>query len=34
VEGLKFQMGGWWLMDFTITANGQTDAVHFNMLLK
>ncbi|HEY9525988.1 MAG TPA: FixH family protein [Anaerolineales bacterium] len=34
VEGLKFQMGGWWLMDFTITANGQTDAVHFNMMLK
>ena len=34
VEGLKFQMGGWWLMDFTITSNGQTDAVHFNMMLK
>ena len=34
VEGLKFQMAGHWLMDFTITANGQTDAVQFNMLLK
>jgi hypothetical protein len=34
VEGLKFQMGGLWLMDFTITANGQADAVHFNMMLK
>lgn len=34
VEGMKFQMPGWWLMDFTITANGQTDAVHFNMLLR
>ena len=34
VEGMKFQMGGWWLMDFTIATNGQTDAVHFNMLLK
>ena len=34
VEGLKFQMAGHWLMDFTITANGQTDAVKFNMLLK
>lgn len=33
VEGLKFQMGGWWVMDFTITANSQTDAVHFNMKL-
>jgi hypothetical protein len=34
VDGMKFQMGGWWLMDFTIRANSQTDAVHFNMLLK
>lgn len=33
VEGLKFQMGGWWVMDFTITANSHTDAVHFNMKL-
>ena len=34
VEGLRFQMAGWWVMDFTITANGQTDKVHFNMLLQ
>lgn len=34
VEGMKFQMGGWWVMDFTITADGQTDAVHFNMMLQ
>lgn len=34
VEGVKFQMGGEWVMDITITANGQTDTVHFNMLLK
>ena len=34
VDGMKFQMGGWWLMDFTITANGEKDAVHFNMMLK
>jgi hypothetical protein len=34
VEGMKFQMGGEWLMDVTITADGQTDAVHFNVLLK
>ena len=33
VEGMKFQMGGWWVMDFTITANSHTDAVHFNMKL-
>jgi hypothetical protein len=31
---MKFQMGGWWLMDFTISADGQSDAVHFNMMLK
>jgi hypothetical protein len=34
VEGLRFQMGGWWVMDFTITADGQTDTVQFNMMLK
>ena len=34
VDGMKFQMGGWWVMDFNVTANGQTDAVHFNMMLK
>lgn len=34
IEGMKFQMGGWWLMKFIITANSQTDAVHFNMMLK
>jgi hypothetical protein len=34
VEGMKFQMGGWWVMDFTIAAGGQTDAVHFNMQLE
>ena len=33
VEGVKFQMGGWWVMDFTITAEDLTDAVHFNMKL-
>jgi hypothetical protein len=34
VEGLKFHMPGWWVMDFVITANGETDQVRFNMLLK
>ena len=33
IDGMKFQMGGWWLMDLTITADTQIDAVHFNMLL-
>lgn len=34
VEGLKFHMPGWWVVDYTITANGQTDAVRFNLMLQ
>ena len=34
LEGVKFQMGGWWVMDFTISADGQTDTAHFNLLLQ
>jgi hypothetical protein len=34
VEGLKFPMGGWWVVDFTIDAHGQRDTVRFNMILK
>ena len=34
VEGMKFQMGGWWVVDFTIEANGKQDTVRFNMILK
>src|SRR5512139_2475440 len=34
VDGLRFQMGGWWLMDFTITSGSETDEVHFNMMLE
>ncbi|HEU4740987.1 MAG TPA: FixH family protein [Meiothermus sp.] len=34
VEGVKFQMGGWWVMDFTVSAGGKTDTVRFNLLLK
>jgi hypothetical protein len=33
VEGLKFQMGGWWEVKFNITANGNTDNVTFNIML-
>jgi YtkA-like len=34
VEGMKFQMGGWWVADFTVTdATGQTDSVRFNFIL-
>jgi hypothetical protein len=34
VEGLRFQMGGWWVMDFAITAEGQSDTVRFNMIVE
>ncbi len=34
VEGMKFQMGGWWVVDFTIDAGGKHDTVRFNMILK
>jgi hypothetical protein len=34
VEGLRFHMPGWWVMEFEITANGETDRVQFNMMLR
>ena len=34
VEGMKFQMGGWWVVDFTVEHAGQHDSVRFNMILK
>ncbi|KQT09518.1 FixH family protein [Ramlibacter sp. Leaf400] len=34
LEGVKFQMGGWWVMDFDITAGGHTERVRFNLQLK
>jgi len=34
LEGVKFQMGGWWVMDFDITAAGRTERVRFNLQLK
>ncbi|HWQ14834.1 MAG TPA: FixH family protein [Roseiflexaceae bacterium] len=33
VEGLKFHMPGWWVVDFTISGPGQPDTVRFNLLL-
>ena len=34
VEGMKFQMTGWWVVDFDITdGDGQADTVRFNLLL-
>ena len=33
IEGLKFHMPGWWVVDFQIEAGGQQDQVRFNLLL-
>ena len=34
VEGVKFNMGGWWEMSFDITADGRSDHVTFNIVLQ
>jgi hypothetical protein len=34
VEGMKFQMGGWWVIDFDISAAGVSDRVSFNLILQ
>jgi hypothetical protein len=34
VEGIRFQMGGWWIMTFEITAGDRTDGVTFNLQLQ
>jgi hypothetical protein len=34
VEGLRFHMPGWWVVDFVVTADRQSDQVRFNLLLK
>jgi len=34
VEGIKFSMPGWWIMNFTIKAGGKTETVTFNLQLK
>ena len=31
VEGMKFQMHGWWVVNFTIAAGGKNDTVTFNL---
>jgi hypothetical protein len=33
IEGLKFHMPGWWVVDFQMEAGGQQDQVRFNLLL-
>ena len=34
VEGVKFQMGGWWVMEFTISSGGRSDIARFNLQLQ
>lgn len=34
VEGMKFHMPGWWVVDYTISTAGQPDTVRFNLLLR
>jgi YtkA-like protein len=31
VEGVKFNMGGWWVVRFAITSSAGTDTVSFNL---
>jgi hypothetical protein len=33
VEGMKFQMGGWWVMEVTVDAGGRHDVAKFNLRL-
>jgi len=33
VEGMKFQMHGWWVVTFVISAGGKSDTVTFNLRL-
>ena len=34
VEGMKFQMIGWWEVRYTITASEQSDSITFNLVIK
>jgi hypothetical protein len=34
VDGMKFQMTGWWVVNFHITADDKSDTLQFNLLLK
>ena len=34
VEGMKFQMTGWWFVEFEVLAGGKQDIVRFDFVLK
>ena len=34
VEGMKFQMTGWWFVEFDVIADGKQDTVRFDFVLK
>ena len=34
VEGVKFQMGGWWVMEFAVAAAEGSDVAKFNLKLQ
>ena len=34
VEGMRFSMPGWWVVNFSIKAGGKTDSVTYNLQLK
>ncbi|MBK8457632.1 MAG: FixH family protein [Phyllobacteriaceae bacterium] len=33
IEGVKFNMGGWWVIRLTVTGEGKTDTVEFNLVV-
>ena len=33
VDGMKFQMNGWWVIQFNISHQGRSDSVRYNLLL-
>lgn len=33
IEGVKFNMGGWWVIRLTVTAGEKTDTVEFNLVV-
>ena len=34
IEGMKFQMPGWWVINLTVSSGGISDRVSFNLMLE